>query len=197
VLVIGGAFAVNEAESIWSNSRAKIAVPLVILTGLLVTQVPLYWKSGEEWSRLKYGEIFVTANRLANVVNRLLEPNETFFQMGDETQLYPITGRRAPSGILATSGLCEPGPFTKLLRQRMVDDLSASKPDLLIFHMEGGALVWDRGVTDFVDQYYRLAPYGRLRSYFLWVRKGSALEARMQKMAEAEQAHTANSSESK
>jgi len=76
----------------------------------------------------------------------------------------------------------------------MLRELSVSKPDLLIVHYEDEALKTDREINAFVLSNYNLAPFGKVNAYVLWVRKGSALEARMWKMAKEETRQITNSS---
>ena len=51
--------------------------------------------------------------------------------MAEEAELYPMTGRRPPSRFLGMLGVYQ-GPFAKRFQKELMEDLSKSKPDLII-----------------------------------------------------------------
>lgn len=85
-----------------------------------------------EWSRLKYGDVFVEARALAGKIESLLGPGETFYEFGAETGLYLWARRSPPSGVFYALPLVrEPtaGPLTA----RVLSDLERRPPDLFVW----------------------------------------------------------------
>ena len=83
------------------------------------------------WSVRKYGPVFVESDRLAEQINHLLRPDESFYEWGDETGLYFATKRQPPSGVFFAEPLIF-GPLRGRLWQRFIADLDRTRPDLFI-----------------------------------------------------------------
>jgi hypothetical protein len=74
-------------------------VGVLLCASLLLHQLPNYWASPEEWSQRKYGSpLFVVSKRLGRDIDRLLEPDERFYEWGNETGLYFYSGSLAADG---------------------------------------------------------------------------------------------------
>jgi len=111
--------------------RAVNLVGGVVLAILICIELPDYLtKTPVEWSRAKYGEIFVRTDQVATAINQLLLPDETFFQFGSECQLYTATGRRSPS--IVCDYYAAMGPMAQMQTELMFKDFEKSPPDLLL-----------------------------------------------------------------
>jgi hypothetical protein len=93
--------------------------------------LPLYKLSPDEWSSKKYGNVFVMNKNLGLEINKLLKPDETFYEWGAETGLYYYSQRRPATGVIFYYSL-KRGPLIQKLSQRVIADLERNKPELLI-----------------------------------------------------------------
>ena len=59
---------------------------------------------------------------LARNLDNVLKPGETFYEWGNETQLYYLTRRDPPSGVLTCDPLVQ-GPLAEGLSLRVAADL--------------------------------------------------------------------------
>ncbi len=152
-----------------SYAAAAVALFSVIRLGLPNYQIP-----AAAWSVKKYGPIFVESDRLADWLNRVLRPDETFYEWGDETGLYFATRRQPPSGIFFAEPLLA-GPLRKQLRQRLMGDLDRAKPDLLVIEYETLKRTKPSDpLLSWVKQNYR--GFSRGSRFLVLARKGSRLE---------------------
>ena len=111
--------------------RSVNLVAGVVLAILTCIELPDYLqKTPEQWSRAKYGEIFVRTDQVATAINQLLLPDETFFQFGSECQLYTTTGRRSPSILCDFYAVV--GPMAEMQTNLMFKDFEKSPPDLIL-----------------------------------------------------------------
>jgi len=108
-----------------------ISLGLITITVLLWHEIPSYRLSPEQWSRLKYGSVFVDSQRLGESLDRLLPPSATFYHVGAETGLYFASGRRPPTGVFYDYPLLS-GPLRDVLARRVVADLEADPPALVV-----------------------------------------------------------------
>lgn len=111
---------------------AILALPLILYEG------SFYLDDPAEWSRYKYGPAerqrqpeFVLTYKLADELNKLLEPGETFYDFGHSTGLYFASGRKPPSGMLFADPLTE-GPLQRKLSTRVQAELEQTKPEILV-----------------------------------------------------------------
>lgn len=147
---------------------------------LLLFQAPFYEFTPEDWSKAKYGtDLFVRERAMASYLSTLLKDHETFYEFGAEPGLYFETGRRPVSGIFYAYPLLA-GPLKDRLSARLVHDLEQAPPDLFI--VPHWALLSADGrhpVFDWLKARYRMAPYDpNTRPFFLFYRRGSAIESR-------------------
>ena len=181
-LILGSGFALAELEAAFPGGKASVPAGAAILVALLAIEIPNYCRPLEEWSKIKYGSEFLETNALARVLNTLLKPDETFFQMGDATELYPATGRRPPSCVLGVYGLYH-GPLAERYRKVMLDDLASSKPDMLVVSRISAFMFRkDQRIIGFIDGNYSVYKAIMSRSnspFMLMLRKGSNLEKRL------------------
>ncbi|MGB8354780.1 MAG: hypothetical protein WCD79_12875 [Chthoniobacteraceae bacterium] len=177
-LLIGSAWGLAALEMFTRINRKVIhGAAAAILVMLIVIEAPDYTLSAGDWSRKKHGDVFLRAENLAHLINSILLPNETFFQLGPETELYLDTGRSCPS-IIGDYGM-NSGPLAAQMTKLLMDDCAKSPPDLFILvrYSEVGK---SHPIYKWVLANYVPAPHLVDQDpFFLFVRKGSALERRL------------------
>ena len=103
VVAIGGAWAIAKLFECINLEQANLfrISGINVLAFLIFMQVPNFKMSADSWARAKtgYGDVFVESDRLGEILNQILLPNETFYEWGAETTLYFSSGRRPPTGI--------------------------------------------------------------------------------------------------
>ena len=158
-----------------TSLRATAGLTALIL---LPFHVSYFLKSPDEWSKMKYDRIFITTDKLAAELTHLLNPEESFFQLGSETQLYFDTKRRPPS-VLADYGLFD-GPLSAQLIAKTVSDLEKAKPDLLLVEeWTPGLSIPNNPIFQFIKANYLPTKTGfRQDPFYFFVRRGSALQQR-------------------
>jgi len=188
-LMLGTGFALAGLETL-ADRRLFVCAGILICGTVAAQEVPNYMLSAKQWSQSKFGLTFIYSNAVARVIDSILKPDETFFQMGEETELYPLTGRRPPSELLGVLGVCR-GPFIARFRKQLIDDLSRSKPDLIV----ASAVIPYPALIDFMKANYAPFPAGKggppailklpnpkkptgMEVYCFFVRRGSDLERR-------------------
>ncbi|HVM32959.1 MAG TPA: hypothetical protein VMU88_07480 [bacterium] len=164
------------------NRRLVWAPAFLILAFAFCREWPLYQKWAADWSRIKAGEAAVESYNLARNLQDVLKPKETFYEWGDETQLYYLTQREAPSGVLACDPLIR-GPLAETLSARVAEDLRRHPPDLFLFNrVESRRAAASNPVLAQVASNYRLLtripPVGGI---LFFARKGSDLEKRFER----------------
>ena len=111
---------------------AAVAVGALALGIVMWQELPTYALPAEEWSRRKYGEIFIDSDRLGRMLDRSLPAHETFFEVGAETGLYFSSRRSPPSGVLYDYPLLAPWPGRDAMIRRVVSDLERTRPALIV-----------------------------------------------------------------
>ena len=155
--------------------------PILIATLLIAKELPFYRMNATEWSRLKYGEVYLTVRAFGNEIATNLLPDETFYEVGYEPGLYYYSRKSPPTGILMADHW-ESGPPHDLFSRRVIQDLEAKKPELLVTtrfwtaspeHLQQPVMRW-------CLDHYRLFPVEAQHGPFLlYARRGGALEARL------------------
>ena len=147
---------------------------------LLYHHLPLYKLSSEEWSNKKYGNLFVVSRNLGLEINKLLKPDETFYEWGAETGLYYYSQRRPATGVIFYYPLLQ-GPLTEKLSQRVIADLERNKPELLILppKVQGNHPV----IAWLSSQSWQHLKTNVTTDFSLYARRGGKLEARLLEQA--------------
>jgi hypothetical protein len=155
-------------------------VGAVVLGLLLWLEIPLYGLSAEEWSRRKYGEIFVDSRNMGREIGLLLQPDETFFEWGNETGLYFDSRRRPASGVMILYALSNKETADRVT-ERLVADLEREQPELLVVHKPEFLLnLKDHPALEWFGTRFEKFPGGNDRGRFaLFIRRGGALEMRL------------------
>jgi len=157
----------------------KNMLPAVTFLVLVFTIFPSYFLPSPEWSKRKYGNIFLITNKLAKELNNLLLPNESFYQIGSQTQLYFDTKQR-PISYLYDNGVFD-GPFSNEFSEILLKTLQEKKPDLIVIEKYTIPKISPNShLLPWIDSKYDEAPYIFNRDpLFLFVRKDSVLKQRL------------------
>ncbi|MDJ0867512.1 MAG: hypothetical protein QNK03_15495, partial [Myxococcota bacterium] len=131
-------------------------VRVLALLGVLVyLQAPAYTWPAERWSRVKYGDVFVDAQRLGRWADSVLAPDARLYNWGKESGLYWSSGRRPPSGVLLPSYHTVNWPGADALAARVVRELERAPPELVVL---SDALPPDHAVARWLRAHYALSP---------------------------------------
>jgi len=184
VFAVGAGAAVIELRKVikWQWISHIVAMAAIII--LLYHHLPLYKLSSDEWSTKKYGNLFVVSRNLGLEINKLLKPDETFYEWGAETGLYYYSQRRPATGVIFYYPLIQ-GPLTEKLSQRVIADLERNKPELLILPPQ---VQGNHPVIAWLSSQSWLHIKTNVATYFsLYARKGGKLEARLLEQARSNQ----------
>jgi hypothetical protein len=185
VLAVGGAWGSVEVGRKMTpyGKILKQAPALILLVLLAAKEIPYYRMSPDQWSRGKYGELFLEDDRAASFIRTLLAPGETFYEWGNETDLYFLTGCRPPSGVFYAYPLTQ-GPLREKLTQRTLDQLEKEKPELFVFNGSFfGPTADNPTILSWFKQRYEKIPVGAVQGPYLFLaRKGGQLEKRLKKL---------------
>ena len=191
-LIVSAAWGLTAFERFTEMPRRlTVGVAGLVLMILVWGEAPDYlFKSPEDWSfakykqqygpkyGAKYGAIFIRSDLVANLILKILLPEETFYQLGSEPQLYVLTGRHCPS--LITDDSLGRGPLGDWCSKRIFEDLAGHPPDLFVFS-KLATVSRNHPIFKWVEENYRLAPgIVNLDPFVLLVRKGSPLEKRLE-----------------
>lgn len=189
-LVIGAGWAVAEIGQcpLWRRRLAYVAGG-VVLAVLVWFELPHYRLSPDEWSRRKYGEVFVTSKVLGTSLNELLGPGETFYEWGSETGLYFSSRRSPPTGLFYAHPFVDPfvkknpdpfrdSPFLRQLDGRVLAELQRRPPELYVRYTD-----WREPpavLQAWIDRHYQ--PFVVNKGFVLAALRGGTLEARLRDM---------------
>ncbi len=181
-LAIGAAWGLEELRrwiQAW-NWRLAFLPALLLFLFAFCHEWPFYQRWAVDWSRIKAGDATVETYNLARNLDDFLKPTETFYEWGEETQLYYLTRRVPPSGVLTCDPLTQ-GPLADSLSCRVLNDLNRTAPDLFILNR--GELAGNWGQNPVLNQMAKdYAPLRRIPisgQLMFFVRKGSGLEERL------------------
>ena len=181
-LVIGAGWSFALFKQVLPSKFSLIsgaAAGLVCLVVALI-ELPSYRTSAEGWSIEKYGDIFVKTDRLARQLPRVLLPNETFYEWGNESGLYFERRQSPPSGVIFAYHVLR-GPMVEELSNRLLRDLNRAKPDLVVADSWTLSQSANHPVTNWIVGNYR--PFAQTDRFVLCARKGSALDQRRHSIA--------------
>jgi hypothetical protein len=153
------------------------ALAAAVLVALAVLQAPSYALGADQWSRAKYGDIFLRARDAAREVDAELEPGETFYHFGNEPELYFYTGRRPPAGVMWAQHL-QYGPLRNGLRVRVLAQLQLDEPELVVLTREVGDPPGALGRW-LAERYEQHPLRHRREGFWFWVKKGGKLQRRL------------------
>ena len=185
---------IKESYAAWMPH----AFAVIALVFMLQAEIWVFALDPETISVRAYGGLYVPSRTLARKLNRILEPNETLYVLGDEPGFYFITKRRPAPGVFFLTPLTG-GPLAQELTTRVVKDLERQPPDLVIILRDAigyetigpdsAKLGPNHPVRKWIAQNYcQVLPNGPV-FFTLCARPGSALESRpsyRQLLAEAD-----------
>ena len=183
-LVIGGAWgAFCLGERLVGVAKRGWWIPAaIVFIFLIIHERPYYSLSPEEWSKNKYaeGDLFIQSYRAAQEINRILLPDETFYEWGNESGLYFASGRRPPTGVFYGYPLFY-NPLAEQLTDRVLNDLKRTKPELFIFYVNYQPEGWlHNPIIELAWNEYNLLPGNPRHGPFIFLaRKNGALIKRL------------------
>ncbi len=116
----------------------------VLMVSLAVYEYPSYKLSADEWSLHKYGDRqFVQTKKTGLALRNFLQPDESFFQWGDESNLYWYSQKSPLTPVLHISHIAG-SPAADSLRKKIIDNLAQKPADLLVI----SKYMWQRNQSD-------------------------------------------------
>jgi hypothetical protein len=172
VAIVAGAglAALNGDGRRWLVPR--IAGIAVVLAWLGWRELPFYRLPADEWSRAKYGPLYVDIRELSGKINSVLAPGETFYEYGNESGFYFYTRRTPPSGMISNFGLVD-GPYKLQYDRQVIQQLDKAVPEMTIV-----AKYMARGpVTDWIAERYIMI--WQSDTFVILARRNGKLEQRL------------------
>jgi 4-amino-4-deoxy-L-arabinose transferase-like glycosyltransferase len=111
--------------------RLPYLVAIGVFGFIVHREIGYFQVSAEDWSHMKYAEIFVETDKLGNWIRKKLYFNETFFNWGDESGLYYSSGLNPPTGMLKRETITN-GPQAPQYSMRVLEQLKDHRPVLLV-----------------------------------------------------------------
>jgi hypothetical protein len=139
---------------------------------------PAYALSAADWSDTKYGDIFLRSRDVAREVGAMIGPGETFFQWGNEPEIYLYARRSPPTGVLWAQHM-QAGPLRFILRSRALAQLSLADPQLVVLSRDEPPPTGALG--EWFKERYEPHPtrVRQQKGFSFWVRRGGTLQRRL------------------
>ena len=151
---------------------AAVALALAFEVG------PAYALPAADWSDTKYGDVFLRSRDVAQEARGMLAPGETFFQWGNEPEMYLYARQSPPTGVLWAQYM-QTGPLRVTLRSRALAQLSLADPQLVVFSRDQPPPTGALGAW-FKERYEPHPTRVRQQKGFsFWVRRGGTLQRRL------------------
>jgi hypothetical protein len=150
----------------------------VVALALAIEVGPAYALSAADWSDTKYGDIFLRSRDVAHEVRGMMGPGETFFQWGNEPEIYLYARQSPPTGVLWAQHM-QSGPLHIALRSRALGQLSVADPQLVVLSRDEppptGAM------AEWLNERYEPHPtrVKQQKGFSFWVRRGGTLQRRL------------------
>jgi len=184
-LVLGAAWGTSAIGENTGKKYWKCLPGAILLVLLIFHEVPFYRLAPEEWAKRKYaadGPLFLQSYQLGRELDGMLEPGETFYEWGNESELYFAARRSPPSGVFYSYPLLD-NPLAGDLAARVVTDLEKTRPEVVVLNMgyyTSADLFLRHPVLRWVKANYRTLPESYYREPFLLlILKGGNLEKRL------------------
>jgi hypothetical protein len=176
IFAIGTGWFVNQI----SINRKKLALLTIFLVGIIQYRF-IFW-TPESISTVKYGPIFTYTKESSQLINSILNEEETFYQYGSDVVFNYYTKKLTVTPVTFISFLDYLDSNDYLINKHM-NALSKSKPELVIIRVPNNYSVnleedkkknrnYDK-VINWIEEHYR--PSIRYGDHF-WFRKGGRLD---------------------
>jgi hypothetical protein len=176
-LCLAAAWSVDAIGRRAGRPLAATVAGTAVVLALAARIAPQYAMPADAWSEAKYGDVFLRSRDTALQLGSMIRPGETFFQWGNEPELYLYTRQSPPTGVMWAQFL-QGGPLRLQLRSRALTQLSKAYPELVVFSRDQPAPTGALG--SWFKQNYDPHPRLRRRAGFsFWVRNGGTLQRRL------------------
>lgn len=182
-LILGAAWGVKWLGEV-IGGKWKCVPGAALLALLIFHEAPFYRFTPEEWAKAKYqdGPLFIQSYQLGRELDGMLQPGETFYEWGNESELYFAARRPPPSGVFYSYPLLD-NPLAGELSQRVVQDLEKQRPEVIVLNTSfylSGDLIQRHPVLQWIRENYKSLPENSYRKPFLLLMlKGGNLEKRL------------------
>jgi hypothetical protein len=159
-------------NAVTSAAGGAVALALGLAVG------PAYALSAADWSDTKYGDVFLRSRDVAQEVREMIGPGETFFQWGNEPEIYLYARRSPPTGVLWAQHM-QTGPLRISLRTRALGQLAVADPQLVVFSRDQPPPTGALGA--WLEERYEPHPtrVKQQKGFSFWVRRGGTLQRRL------------------
>jgi 4-amino-4-deoxy-L-arabinose transferase-like glycosyltransferase len=152
-LCVAAACGAPALARILGSRRLGIGVAAAAAVLLAAYQAQNLGLTPNEVSTMKFRDRLVLSRRGADLINRLLTPDELFFQWGHHPELYYYSGRRPAGGEFRSRHLVS-GPLAEQRNAQLLRDLEANRPEMVIL-VAGHAFPQDHPVPRWIQQHYQ------------------------------------------
>lgn len=163
VLAAAAGLAAGWRRPSMARRTATCAVMAILASG----QIWNYRLSPDDWSCHKYGEEFIDERNLARTLRPRIDVGDELWVLAPYPGLYLQTGAIPTSGVIYDYPLMRRSPIRKKLSDRVLTELKADPPKLLVLRSKRG----NRRIIRWVQANYRVldgvSPSERLQ---VWVR---------------------------
>jgi hypothetical protein len=154
---------------------------------MLQAEIWAYRMDPQEWSKLSYGGVYAASEIVAGEIEKILEPGETLYVLGDEPGFYFHTRTRPAVGTFFLADVAS-GPLAEELTGRALKALARKPPDLVIIMNSAigpktvgplnAALGPEHPLRSWVSQNYCPAIPNPTQFFTICAKPGSSLERR-------------------
>jgi len=130
------------------------AVGLILLLSIVL---PQYKFSADQWSVYKQGPQYIFSKQVAIEVDKLLEPDETFYVLGITPEMYFWSKRRPPTGVIWSTDMVN-NPLAEKHTARALEDLEREKPEICVINMLYAQVPPDHPLLTWIEKWYRPLP---------------------------------------
>lgn len=164
-LVLAAVIGVTKALS-HPGVRRFVAIAVLVVLGTL--QFQSLRLPPDEWSRRKFGDVFLDEIRLADYLKTHVKPGEFFWQLGPQPGLYLLTETVPASGVIYDYPLLRNSPVRHRLAGRVIAELKKNRPQKVAVRVDRERRV-DSRIGAWIRQHYRLIEdEGPVDGYRLW-----------------------------
>ena len=164
-LVLAAAIGVTKALG---HPGVHRFVAIAVLAALGILQVQSLRLPPDEWSRRKYGDVFLDEIRLSDYLKTHVKLGEFFWQLAPQPGLYLLTETVPASGVIYDYPLLRNSPVRHRLAGRVIAELNKNRPPKIVVRVDRERRV-DNRIGAWIRQHYRLIEdEGPVEGYRLW-----------------------------